>query len=206
MAGASQKAQQTRESLLDAAARVFLREGVSRATLEQIAQEAGVTRGALYYHFKDKTQMLGCLIDGAALPHEALIAPAFTGEVDRPLALIEQGCRVVLQALAQDERRQRIYAILSFRCEGAGETAEVARWLSDVTDQMNARLLHMLQMCARQGELAPGWTPQAAVWAIHSSMVGLFQEWLRSGRRFDLPGVGGMTIAALIAGMRPPAA
>lgn len=205
MATNREKAEQTRDSLLDAAAVVFLREGVSRATLEQIARQAGVTRGALYYHFKDKSQILASLLAQATLPHEELIAPAFAGDVDQPLRLIEQGCRVVLQALARDERRQRIYAILSLRCEAVGETAEVARHMSAMTEEMNARLLHMLRLCAAKGELAPRWTPEAAVWAIHCTMVGLFLEWLRGGRRFDLAEVGRMTIGSVIAGLRPDA-
>ena len=44
----------TRNALLDAAEAVFLEQGVSRTSLEQIARHAGMTRGALYWHFKDK--------------------------------------------------------------------------------------------------------------------------------------------------------
>lgn len=48
------EAQKTRQHLLDAALEVFWRDGVTRASLQAIAQEAGVTRGALYWHFKNK--------------------------------------------------------------------------------------------------------------------------------------------------------
>ena len=44
----------TRHALLDAAERVFGRRGVARTSLVEIAEEAGVTRGAVYWHFKDK--------------------------------------------------------------------------------------------------------------------------------------------------------
>ena len=48
-----QDAEKTKSQLIDAACEVFYREGVARATLEQIAREAGVTRGALYWHFNN---------------------------------------------------------------------------------------------------------------------------------------------------------
>ena len=48
------EAQKTRQHLLDAALEVFWRDGVTRASLQAIAQEAGVTRGALYWHFKTR--------------------------------------------------------------------------------------------------------------------------------------------------------
>jgi AcrR family transcriptional regulator len=44
----------TREALLDAAERVFCASGVTRATLGDVASAAGVTRGAVYWHFRDK--------------------------------------------------------------------------------------------------------------------------------------------------------
>ncbi|MBY0410356.1 MAG: TetR family transcriptional regulator, partial [Burkholderiaceae bacterium] len=44
----------TRTRLIDAAESVFLQKGVSRASLNDIARAAGTTRGAIYWHFKDK--------------------------------------------------------------------------------------------------------------------------------------------------------
>ena len=49
-----EEAEQTRKELIQAARRVFHQCGVSRSTLEKIAKAAGVTRGAVYWHFKDK--------------------------------------------------------------------------------------------------------------------------------------------------------
>lgn len=47
----------TRNSLLDAAEQVFYEQGVARASLNEIAQRAGATRGAVYWHFKDKLDL-----------------------------------------------------------------------------------------------------------------------------------------------------
>ncbi|WP_272942305.1 TetR family transcriptional regulator [Kingella kingae] len=49
-----EEAQKTRQHLLNAALEVFWRKGVTQASLHEIAVEAGVTRGALYWHFKNK--------------------------------------------------------------------------------------------------------------------------------------------------------
>lgn len=50
-------ADKTRAAILKAALEVFYRKGVSRATLADIGKEAGVTRGAIYWHFKDKVDL-----------------------------------------------------------------------------------------------------------------------------------------------------
>ena len=55
------EAQQTREALLAAALEVFYRRGVSQASLHEIACSAGVTRGALYWHFKNKEDLFDAL-------------------------------------------------------------------------------------------------------------------------------------------------
>ena len=56
-----EQARQTRESLLRAALEVFDRRGVARASLAEIAAEAGVTRGALYWHFKSREDLFDAL-------------------------------------------------------------------------------------------------------------------------------------------------
>src|SRR5436190_9617411 len=50
--------QRTREALLDAAAAVFARRGFHGASLDEIAETAGYTRGAIYKHFADKEELL----------------------------------------------------------------------------------------------------------------------------------------------------
>ena len=52
-----ENAEKTKEAILKAALKVFYKKGVSRATLSDIGHAAGVTRGAVYHHFKDKVDL-----------------------------------------------------------------------------------------------------------------------------------------------------
>ena len=52
-----QEAQETRQHILDVALRIFSQQGVSSTSLGEIAKAAGVTRGAIYWHFKDKSDL-----------------------------------------------------------------------------------------------------------------------------------------------------
>ena len=52
-----EEAYQTRCNLLVAALSVFYERGVAQASLDEIAKAAGVTRGALYWHFKNKEDL-----------------------------------------------------------------------------------------------------------------------------------------------------
>ncbi len=196
-------AERTREAILDAAASFFLQGGVSRATLAQIAAKAGVTRGAIYWHFKDKDALLRALIEDARLPHEDLIEPAFTPEgVDDPLLLIEEACRMVLEALSRDERQQRIHAILSLRYEATGEHPDVTARLTAAMADAQARLLQMVRSARDKGQLSPQWSAETAAWSIHCTITGLFHEWLRNDRAFSLTEVGTAAIGGLMSTMR----
>lgn len=57
-----EEAEKTRSEILKSALKVFLRKGYSKTTLTDIAEEAGYTRGAVYWHFKDKSDLLETLI------------------------------------------------------------------------------------------------------------------------------------------------
>ena len=52
-----QQALETRQHILDVAIRLFSQQGVSATSLADIAQAAGVTRGAIYWHFRNKSDL-----------------------------------------------------------------------------------------------------------------------------------------------------
>ena len=57
-----EEALETRMQIIDAARRVFHAEGVNRSTLDKVAKAAGVTRGAVYWHFSSKQEILSLRI------------------------------------------------------------------------------------------------------------------------------------------------
>jgi AcrR family transcriptional regulator len=70
----SEKRAQTRERLLDAAERVFLRRGLQGSSVEEISAEAGFTRGAFYSNFNSKEEMFVELLQDRVYRQYAAIA------------------------------------------------------------------------------------------------------------------------------------
>ena len=68
-----EEALETRNRILDAAERVFNEHGVSRTSLASIASAAGVTRGAVYWHFRDKTDLFDAMMQRVVLPLETML-------------------------------------------------------------------------------------------------------------------------------------
>ena len=118
-------AEKTREAVLAAAIEVFLERGVARATFDEIARAAGVTRGAIYWHFRDKLEIFLALERRANLPNEALgdlLKARLTADprLD-PLDELAEAIREGMQVVETDRERRRILTILWLRSEYVGE-------------------------------------------------------------------------------------
>lgn len=114
-----QEAQATRNRLLDAAARVFCAKGVTNTSLDDIAHEAGVTRGAIYWHFRNKADLVEALMERKKMPlDEAWRRCDFDAESD-PLGLIRRRAVEMLRRAASDPNTRQVYEILFHKCENA---------------------------------------------------------------------------------------
>ena len=112
-----QDAEKTKSQLIDAACEVFYREGVARATLEQIAREAGVTRGALYWHFNNKVDILDALFQDTMPSIEALQGQLEGLQADAFWQGLEQHFVRVMQRLISEERFRKFSTVMHLKCE-----------------------------------------------------------------------------------------
>ena len=97
----------TREEILEAAHRVFLRDGFHRATLDDIAEEAGYTTGAVYSNFDGKDGLFLALLDQQ-------FAVRLAPHVERFNAArsLDEGLRASVSVLAETARREPLWAPL----------------------------------------------------------------------------------------------
>ncbi len=105
-------AKQTREAVLKAALKVFSAKGYARATLDEIARAAKVTRGAVYHHFTDKAAIYQALLFESSRKSQDLI-PAAIAEGGAFLDIIERiFVRQMIQISSDPElRAQALFAL-----------------------------------------------------------------------------------------------
>ncbi|RUX00888.1 MULTISPECIES: TetR/AcrR family transcriptional regulator [unclassified Mesorhizobium] len=70
----------TRKRLVDAATRLFYAEGIGRVSVDAVAEEAGLTKRTLYYHFKSKDDLIAAYLDGRDQPNLKRMAGWFEAE------------------------------------------------------------------------------------------------------------------------------
>ncbi|WEX77573.1 TetR family transcriptional regulator [Sinorhizobium numidicum] len=196
-------AEATRKKILSAAERVFYEKGVSNTSLEEVASEAGVTRGAIYWHFANKTDLFLALYDAVPLPQEDMIAREIETEAFDTLAIVEKATSDWLEMLAKDEQRQRILAIM-LRCDYDNDMSAVLVRQKEIDERHNATLELAFTRALERGQLQESWTPPSAARALHWMMMGLCTEWLLFGRRFDLVAEGREGLKRLFSSFRRP--
>src|SRR3982750_2323882 len=106
----------TREQLLDAAERVFRERGVPMTSLGEVAAAAGVTRGAVYWHFRDKADLIGALCERATLPLEPIFEKACALSTEDPMASLRACAIASLTHLARDARTQAVFQLVHQHC------------------------------------------------------------------------------------------
>jgi AcrR family transcriptional regulator len=101
----------TRASLLRAARKVFGRRGYYGASLDEIAEEAGFSKGALYYNFGGKEGLFGALLEERLEERVRTIRDAFESEETAAEAIREAGRRYIDSL---QERREFLVLYLEF--------------------------------------------------------------------------------------------
>lgn len=198
MRRSKEDAEQTRTAILDAAEMVFCDQGIAAATLERISRTAGVTRGAFYWHFKDKQCLLNALRERSAMPQEALMRAAAADGHDDPLGMLGEASAEVLALLENDERRQRLFTIMC----GPALGDETACWLTEVNTDMFGVLCQLMQQARDKDTLCPDFSPEDAAVLMMCVMTGIFNEWQRSGKAFPLAELGGKIMRKQISLLR----
>ncbi len=174
----------TRTRILDAAERVFSRRGVSRTSLDDVARAAGVTRGAIYWHFKDKADLFGAMLARVTLPMEEMLQRAGDAALDDPLAHVRGRSVAVLRKVAGDARARRVFDVVAHKCEYVDEMAVVGRRINGMRANCLAQLERGFRNAIRQGLLPARVEPRAAAVGLHALVDGLITNWLVDPKYF----------------------
>lgn len=196
------KAAETKEMIIDAAEEAFIEQGISFTSLSDIARRAGVTRGAIYFHFKNKNDLIRDMISRIRFPEEELIEEAEKNDLIDPLDILENSCLVCFNRLTDDPRQQRVVTIVSRRRDFIGDIEEMDKRLQQAHDNMLDLFTRMFKMAKNRNMLSPEWQPQNSARAVVSTMRGLITEWLENNNDFDLNQLGSQTMHMLINSMR----
>ncbi|ATO32082.1 multidrug efflux transporter transcriptional repressor AcrR [Dickeya dianthicola] len=193
-----QQAHETKLQIMDAALRLFSEHGVSSTSLSDIATAVGVTRGAIYWHFKNKAE----LFDEIWARSEAKISDFETEYQakfpDDPLHVLRELLIYMLRLTESDIEWRSMMEIIFHKCEFVGEMLPIFNGRRDLYldcyDQIEASLIN----CIRQGMLPLDVNPRRAAVAMRAYLTGIMENWLFMPTSFDLKNEAPYLIDGLI--------
>jgi TetR/AcrR family acrAB operon transcriptional repressor len=196
-----EEAAATREALLDAAELVFRDKGVAHATLAEVAEAAGLTRGAVYWHFRDKGDLFEALCARVTLPMESMLAEAGERKHADPLAALAGLAVDGLLRLARDPHAQAVFDVIFNKCEFSADLEAVAERRRTSDGDCLSHIERLLRQAVDRGQLPPDTDVALAANCMNSFMVGAMHQWVRNPASCDLERAASSMVRTMIAGL-----
>ncbi|MQA77637.1 MAG: TetR family transcriptional regulator [Streptosporangiales bacterium] len=179
-AARGKKAEQRRASmhrLMELARAQFIAQGYDATTVDQIAAGAGMSKGAVYFYFKSKANLLSALLDEA---ERLTVDPAF-GAVEEARGSARDQLVAFLhsQSIAGQEYADRMLLIILMSIELHGRDTPVEDRLASVDDRMKKLLTTVVSAGKRQGVFTKAVPTKELVSVILAVNQGCFLQWYR---------------------------
>ena len=163
----AERSARSREALLEAAARGLSRYGYGNLVLEDVAREAGYTRGALYHQFRDKEDLALAVIEWVDEAWRREVGGLAEQEPDPVSELI---------ALARGHavfcRRDVARVVMALRLEFSDQDHPVGREIERIAETAIKRCVRLINAGRRDGSIPPGPPARTVALAFMGAMEG----------------------------------
>ena len=198
-----QEAEVTRSHILDTAELLLEERGVSRTSLNDIAQAAGVTRGAIYWHFRDKADLFNAMMERATLPMEEAVHASDDPRQQDPVQHMRRCFTDALRKTVDDPQVRRVFEIATHKVEYVGELEAVRDRHLRVRNECLAHVAQGLRLAKQRGLLNGRIPARVAAIGLHAMVDGLIQNWMLDPSAFDLVKAGQQVMDTFLAGLMP---
>ncbi len=137
----------TRNTILDAAVELFAEKGVANTSLEQIGKKAKVTRGAIYWHFQNKSEIFDALHERLYQPLAQMIMQDLEQGHHNPLEQLENMCVQLLLDMERDPKKRHAMTVFTSQSNYSGN-------MSTFRDQHLAKKAESLKLFSKYFEKA----------------------------------------------------
>ena len=163
----AERSARTRGALLEAAARGLSRHGYANLVLDEVAREAGYTRGALYPQFADQEDLALAVLRWAAETWRREVGDVAARESDPVAALLgmARGHAVLC-------RRDIARVAMALRVEFSGRDHPIGRELERVQAGLVKRLVRLINAGRMNGSIPPGPPAPAVALALVGALEG----------------------------------
>jgi TetR/AcrR family acrAB operon transcriptional repressor len=198
-----EEAQATREGILDAAQVCFHEFGVANTTLAMIGARAGYTRGAVYWHFKNKTEVLTAMIDRERIPFIERLRRTTSSRRNTPVLDLRSALLVSFQELADDERLRNMMEIM-LRNDLSVESQAMQELQLEASREELAIFAAAFQRAEALGQLRSGVDVDTVARIVSTSLTGVLYSAMLEPELFEIKRDGTQTLDAILSAFVNP--
>lgn len=174
---------QTETAVLASAESLFVQRGYHRTTVDEIAAKAGLTKGAVYVHFKDKQDVLLVLLrraeDRVLVPILKDLEDPDFNPVQKLVNYVHNWARVAI------EQRNTMFLPILMSFEFLGTDDPIERAITSMYDRTYEALAEVIEDGRKAGVIASDGDAREHAAVLVAFMDGLLLEWLRRGGTLD---------------------
>ena len=178
-------AEKTRQTVLEAALKLFSRDGYSLTTLSRIAKEAGCSRGPIYWHFNNKDELFEEVLSFSQQPLANLIDRA-RGELAHPLSAIHEFAEQWLRLLVENRWHRQSFEILLNKTELTATMERTLKRERKLTRDVVSVLTNLVEQAQRRALISRRHGADELGLLCYTYLMGITQTWLFSPRLFKL--------------------
>lgn len=176
----------TREQLLDAAVRVFRNRGVGHTSLAEVADAAGVTRGAIYWHFRSKAELFKAMVERVEMPMDAALETLADASQTDPLGRARDLAVRALLHLASSEKTRAVFDVVFLRCEYTEDLLPVQEQHLREREQCIGQCATAFRLAVEKGQLPPDTDVGLAARGLYAFIGGLMRDACEAPGDYDL--------------------
>ncbi len=174
-----EEAQETREAILVSAAKVFVENGVAKASLEEIARDAGVTRGAVYWHFKNKADIFAALHDQLYMSFSEMILHDLEVDNPHPLEQLRDLTHELFLDLERNPQKKRVLTVFFLKCDYSGDMAPFLAYQQEQRFNSMQLFSQFFKRAIEKGDLPSESDPCILTRSFVCFITGVAIEYLR---------------------------
>lgn len=180
-----EEAEATRQDVLRSALQVFSEKGYAAATLKDIADRAGVTRGAVYWHFENKADLYNTLLAEFSTMSSQIVAKAIEAGGTLPEILKRVFVRL-LQEVECDRELRAVLELELFTMLRIAELEDSRQKQLETGEQLLAGISQAMEEGIQAGYLRKDFEPITMARSFLAFQKGAIQLWLVDPKSFSL--------------------
>ncbi len=180
-----EEAEITKQNLLAAGLEVFSRNGYKGTRVEDIAEHANVTTGAIYHHFGGKSELFIALVEKSEAKANQIALQAVE-EGGSPATLLRRLLVRVFKFIEEDREYRAMYELFINKNDFSPELSFLSEQSLEGRRQLTQYFLNLIIEGIDVGEFDPDISPKDAALALVGFINGMGLIWIQDPDQFSI--------------------